>query len=154
MEGPRYFYVRDKGAAAHHWDYLKNRNDHALCGHAFEAPVDLGYVARPKAVCRACQALLPRADGVLWREIAERLDTELAETRRRLEQVEVHAENQRRALRQFNEAKKRSPRRQPPPERKSRMSPRMTKSVKPNRARKPPPIKIVSGGAPGLGKRR
>ena len=69
-------YVKDKGPAAHIWDYLKNRSDHALCGHGYLDPILLEEVGRPRAVCRACQALTPRAKAAIWREIAEESSSE------------------------------------------------------------------------------
>jgi hypothetical protein len=74
------FYVRDKAPAAHIWDYLKDRSDHALCGHGYVHPVELGEVSRPRSVCRGCQALAPKAEAMRWREIAEQTAAELTQS--------------------------------------------------------------------------
>ncbi|MFM8858218.1 MAG: hypothetical protein ACKOI2_13670 [Actinomycetota bacterium] len=75
---PPYFYVRDKGmAAAHHWDYLTDRNDEALCGHGFEDPVTLGDIPRPRQVCKSCQARLPEYHADWWRARAKALQSDL-----------------------------------------------------------------------------
>lgn len=67
----RFRYVRDRSAIAHIWDYIKGRQDHALCGHGYEDPVELQTGERPRRVCRACQALMSQAEAVLWRKAAE-----------------------------------------------------------------------------------
>ena len=79
-EAPSYYYfVRDKGASvAHHWDYQHSRPDHSLCGAPFQGPVWEGEI-RPRSVCRACQALLAPHDARWWRDRAERLEAEAAE---------------------------------------------------------------------------
>src|SRR5690625_4724527 len=64
-------YVRDKASAAHIWDYVGERQDHALCGHPYQDPIVLDGPGRPRAVCRACQALSASAEAARWREIAE-----------------------------------------------------------------------------------
>jgi hypothetical protein len=66
-------YVRDKAPAVHIWDYLKDRPDHALCGHAYQDPLILEDANRPRSVCGACQALSPKAEAIYWRAIAEEL---------------------------------------------------------------------------------
>jgi hypothetical protein len=106
---PLYYYVRDKGSAvAHHWDYLRSRTDYALCGHPYQAPVWEGE-DRPRAVCRACQELLPPHEARWWRTKAEalqaeleslRLDTEALRTR--VAELERHVDNQRSQLRHLN----------------------------------------------------
>lgn len=111
--GPTYFYVRDKGkAAAHHWDYITDRSDHALCGHAYEDPSTLGEVARPKQVCRACQDRLPEYLAVWWQKkahalIGERRSVEselqvalanLEAVKSELDALQKHSDNQRRTL--------------------------------------------------------
>jgi hypothetical protein len=86
-------YVRDKGPAAHIWDYLKNRSDYALCGKGYRDPVLLEQAGRPRAVCRACQALSPRAEAAAWRSIAEEFPSELEDLRREYEDLWNHYEN-------------------------------------------------------------
>jgi hypothetical protein len=84
---PPYYYVRDKGSAvAHHWDYLRSRTDHALCGHPYQGATWEGE-DRPRAVCRACQAVLPRFDARWWRSRAEALQTEGASSQRQSEDL-------------------------------------------------------------------
>jgi hypothetical protein len=169
----RFFYVRDKSPVAHHWDYLRNRPDHALCGHGFEDPVALGEVSRPRAVCRACQARLPTAEAQWWRETAEEAAAELEELwadyeklwtdyervwaeygklAADYERLEKHADNQRREIRKLH--KKGHPTKKPSrPRVTTGLSPRVAAPVK-KRPRKPPPIKVFLGGHPGSGKRR
>jgi len=106
---PLYYYVRDKGSAvAHHWDYLRSRSDHALCGHPYEAPVWEGE-DRPRAVCRACQALLPAHEAGWWRRKAEAIQSEFDslrpetdDLRKRVAELEKHIDNQRSQLRHLN----------------------------------------------------
>jgi hypothetical protein len=66
----RFRYVRDRAAAAHVWDHINDRQDHALCGHAYQDPRELEVDRRPKRVCRGCQVLLPQAETALWRQQA------------------------------------------------------------------------------------
>lgn len=107
------FYVRDRAPAAHIWDYLQNRSDHALCGHGYVHPSDLGEVTRPRSVCRGCQALAPKAEAMRWRQLAEETTAELTESLTAYDnlwreyeklwtayqQSVTHAENQRREIR-------------------------------------------------------
>lgn len=96
MQEPPYFYVREKAsAAAHHWDYLNDRADEALCGHGYCDPITLGEVPRPKAVCRACQARLPQYHAVWWSERARTAYSELEELRAKYNKLEEHSNNQR-----------------------------------------------------------
>lgn len=67
MDVPLY-YVKDAGIG-HHWDYLTDRHDHALCGHAYVNPDDLGP-QRPPRMCRRCQAKLPEWELVWWKRQA------------------------------------------------------------------------------------
>lgn len=66
----RFRYIRDRAAVAHIWDHIDDRPDHALCGHAYQDPVELDEGRRPVRVCRGCQLLLPKAEAVLWRQLA------------------------------------------------------------------------------------
>ncbi|EFG78005.1 hypothetical protein HMPREF0591_2074 [Mycobacterium parascrofulaceum ATCC BAA-614] len=181
----RYHYVRDKSAVAHHWDYLRDRHDHALCGHGYKDPVDLKGASRPRAVCRACQALLPQAEAQWWQKAAkegaeqlkslsadyaklwadyedlsadnqyawseyEKLWSEYEKLWAQCEKIEAHADNQRREIRALLEKIRQSSTdrtRQNGP-----LSPRVGAPSK-KRPRKPPPIRVVSGGLPGSGKR-
>lgn len=100
-----YYYVRDKGSrVAHHWDYARDRTDHALCGYAYQEPVWEGTV-RPRAVCRACQELLPAHEVRWWRQKAETLQAELDSLTQetdaltaRVGELENHVAHQRREL--------------------------------------------------------
>lgn len=67
-------YVKDRAAAAHIWDYIRERPDHALCGHPYVDPVVLDGPGRPRAVCRACQDQSPRVEALLWRAKAEEFE--------------------------------------------------------------------------------
>ena len=106
---PLYYYVRDRGSAvAHHRDYLGSRIDHALCGHPYRAPVWEGE-DRPRAVCRACQALLPRHEAQWWRTKADAFQVELESLRleteglrTRVAELKKHVDNQRSQLRHLN----------------------------------------------------
>ena len=180
---PPYFYVRERlWPAAHHWDYLRGRSDHALCGHGYEDPITLGEIPRPKAVCRRCQALLPVYEAEWWREqgeaaveeaealrkrcaeLAERADVsrqsaetakkELDALRAKYSALVVHADNQRQKLRELQEARRRAKQQKgsAPASQPSRTSPRSGVPVKRKRTRQPPPIRVVRGGLPGLGK--
>lgn len=104
---PPYFYVRDRPAsAAHHWDYLGDRPDQALCGHGYKDPITLGEVDRPRAVCRACQALLPKYELAWWRAKAENKASALDELHTKFEALQEHADNQRNQLRQLQDARR------------------------------------------------
>ena len=63
----------------HHGDYLNHRDDHALCGVAFENPAPLDV--RPGAVCADCEAKLAEYHLIWWRERAEAATAELDELR-------------------------------------------------------------------------
>jgi hypothetical protein len=130
-------YVKDKGPAAHIWDYLRTRRDHALCGHGYQEPVVLEESGRPRAVCRACQALSPQAEAARWQEIAEELQpwpddyetlrveyeslwTEHEDLWNKYEKLWTHSENQRREIRNLRAkhepgVKKKRPQKEPPP---------------------------------------
>lgn len=76
---PDFYYVRDKSSrVAHHWDYLGNRPHRALCGHRYEPPIHYEGSARPRAVCRACQSLVPKYEALWWRQSALHLASEKA----------------------------------------------------------------------------
>lgn len=111
--GPTYYYVRDKGkAAAHHWDYIADREDHALCGHPYDDPSPLGEVPRPKQVCRACQERLPEYHAMWWQEkafelLGERcaaeaelrvLESDFETLKTKFADLQEHSDNQRRTL--------------------------------------------------------
>ncbi|BCO83712.1 hypothetical protein MINTM011_20470 [Mycobacterium paraintracellulare] len=137
-------YVKDKGPVAHIWDYLKDRTDHALCGHGYQDPLVIEERGRPRAVCRACQALSPRAEVVQWREIAEELQTwpddyealrieyenlwaEYEDLWNTYQKLWTHSENQRREIRNLRAkdgrpAKKPSQKRPPRPPKQQKFS--------------------------------
>lgn len=115
-DDPLYYYVRDKGSAiAHHWDYLRGRNDHALCGHPYRGATWEGE-DRPRSVCRACQAMLPAHEARWWKARAEVLQDELdflvseaQGLRAEIVKLKKHAENQRQQLRQLNATRGQKP---------------------------------------------
>ena len=193
-----YYYVRDRGSSyAHHWDYARSRSDHALCGQPYGGPVWEGE-ARPKSVCRACQALLAPHEASWWRTKAEALlaetvsfEAQVDELRERVAELEELVARQRVHLRQLN-TKVQS---QPPgrgdghvtssgslkrPKSKRRRQARSGGTGAPDNSReaitrrlqnqsgplaaaeiptswrRPPgrSVRVVSGGLPGLGKRR
>lgn len=99
MQEPPYFFVREKASsAAHHWDYLNDRADEALCGHRYDDPITLGEVPRPKAVCRACQARLPEYHAAWWSEQARTAYSQLEELRTKYNELQEHSNNQRKHL--------------------------------------------------------
>ena len=154
---PPYFYVREKSAAtAHHWDYLRDRANTALCGHGYVDPITLGEVARPRSVCRACQARLSEWEAKWWRQRADEISEELGVLRRAYDELAIKVDNQRRQLRNPQEARRnrKSDKAGPSPQKTQRLSPRVSQSAKKERIRQPPPIRVVSGGLPGLGYRR
>ena len=156
MEPPN-FYVREKSSpVAHHWDYLRDRADTALCGHGYVDPITLGEVPRPRSVCRSCQARLPEWEARWWRQRAEEVYEKLEALRKVYDRLAVHADNQRRQLRILQDGRRsrRVGKVVPPPEKPKRLSPRVSQPAKKKRPRQPPPIRVVSGGLPGLGYRR
>ena len=65
----------------HHCDYLNRRDDHALCGVAFDNPAPLGPTIRPASVCPGCEARLVEYHLKWWREKAETATAELEQLR-------------------------------------------------------------------------
>ncbi|HVQ53436.1 MAG TPA: hypothetical protein VMS92_25675 [Mycobacterium sp.] len=82
----------------HHGDYLTGRNDHALCGVAFENPVRLGPTIRPAAVCPDCEAKLAEYHLKWWRETAEAATAELDGLRVKYRELEEYVDNQSRQV--------------------------------------------------------
>ena len=185
MLQPPYYFVRDKSSrVAHHWDYLRSRDDHALCGSIYRVAIAWHGEQRPRAVCRECQARVPEFDAQWWRDLAESRDSEIEHLNQLVHQLKSEVsetddlktrvaslvsenealkdrvDNQRRALAGLNKArvpgqsapstKKKSQTSIPKP--KAKKVQQSTKA-KPGH-RQPPPIRIVSGGLPGLGSRR
>lgn len=75
---PDYYYVRDSGSiAAHHWDYLRDRATHALCGTSYQGSIVFEGASRPRSVCRKCQAALPAYEAKWWRDVAAALSEKL-----------------------------------------------------------------------------
>lgn len=132
MEWP-YFYVRDepRPAAAHHWDYKKGREDHALCGHPFDQPLE-ETPYRPATVCSACEELLPAWHCQLWADWADEQDREYEALSAWYEKEIERLERALRAARPEDEK-------------------RLERNL---RARRRPSVRIVRGGLPGLGKRQ
>jgi hypothetical protein len=79
VEPPHHYMQETSSSVVHHEDYLHHRDDHALCGVAFENPAPLGV--RPAAVCPACEAKLAEYHLIWWRERAEAATAELDELR-------------------------------------------------------------------------
>ena len=143
------YYVRDKGPAAHIWDYVEDQNDRALCGHRYTSPIDLGEVPRPRRVCRKCQSLAPKAEAILWREAANQANKEIALWYRDYENLRTeyndlveeyeklraayartheHAENQRKELNKLHRGRSN---RRLPPENRARKPKKSNRDTKP-----------------------
>lgn len=83
--------------SAHHWDYMRNRNTVALCGHAYSEIATEGP-DRPKRVCRACQELLPTYEAKWWRMAAEEAAELLELSRDKAAKLQQKVDNQRTQL--------------------------------------------------------
>ena len=165
---PLHYYVRDKGSAfAHHWDYARSRPDHALCGYPYQSPVWEGE-ARPRAVCRACQALLAPHEARWWRKKAEALQAEVEALTIRIAVLKQGAAVQRKEMRRRKANPPKSKVIQPDnskPDNSKEAVARRVRETSPNLmsaadipSRWPRPsgrnVRVVSGGLPGLGQRR
>jgi hypothetical protein len=65
-------YIKDKGAIVHIWDYRRDRQDHALCGHGYENPTELNERrTTPKRLCSNCRVLAPVAEAISSSQDAE-----------------------------------------------------------------------------------
>jgi hypothetical protein len=96
---PPHSYVREASSSLlHHGDYLNRRDDQALCGVAFEGPVQLGPTIRPVAVCPDCEAKLSEYHLKWWRERAEAATAELDELRAKYAELVKFVDNQRRQV--------------------------------------------------------
>jgi hypothetical protein len=96
---PPHSYVQDTGASVvHHVDYLKRREDHALCGVVLENPTTLGQTGPSEVVCPDCEAKLVEYQLTWWRTTARAATTELDELRVKYREVAEYADNQRRQL--------------------------------------------------------
>lgn len=79
---PPHRYVRSASdSVVHHEDYLNSRDDHALCGFAFDGSTRLDQTARPTAVCPDCEAKLVEYHLVWWRNTALAALAEIDELR-------------------------------------------------------------------------
>jgi hypothetical protein len=78
----------------HHEDYLNRRNDHALCGVAFENPAQLDATVRPAEVCPDCEARLPEYHLTWWRERAEAATAELEVLRVKYRELAEYGDNE------------------------------------------------------------
>ncbi len=175
-----HWYVRDRGSrSAHHLDSEREALDHGLCGRPFDEILWQG-AERPRAVCRACQAHLEAYEKRWWQRVAaaeharrtalEEAQSRSDEQRRSLEQK---IENQRLALKGFNERVRsakpsnlKPPRPTPSSGKRSKRSlahdlPRLTKQTRSRTSEswlpegyKLPTIRVVPGGLPGHGKGR
>ena len=81
MEPPHNYVHQASSSEVHHVDYLKQRDDHALCGVALDNPAPLDPTIRPVSVCPDCEALLAEYHLIWWRERAEAATAELEELR-------------------------------------------------------------------------
>src|SRR6478672_8745499 len=94
---PPHDYVRDASASVvHHRDYLDRRDDHALCGAAFEDATALTTIGRADAICPDCEAKLVVYHLEWWREKARAASAELEELRVKYRDLEEYADTQRR----------------------------------------------------------
>ncbi len=165
---PPFYYVRDKGSrVAHHWDYDQDRSWRALCGHSYTDAIAWQGETRPSRVCRACQELLPLYEVRWWKQTAEEtsaqcrhLAEELATARGRINQLQTKVDNQRRTLRRLQtpKAKQQKQGGPPPAKRDSRgFDPSLMQPDVAGRKSRASKVgnrfQVVSGGAPGLGKR-
>lgn len=120
----RFRYVQDMASFAHIFDCIQDRQDHALCGYGYKDPVELKRGQRPRRLCRACQALIPQAEAVHWRQVAakskanaarlarqqrmliasnEELRNDYEQIRQAYEGIKLIAENQRLELKVLRE---------------------------------------------------
>lgn len=108
--------------SAHHWDYIRNRNTVALCGHPFSEIAAEGP-DRPKRVCRACQELLPIYEAKWWRTAAEEASESLESSRDKVAKLQQKIDNQRAQLHrvqtQLARLKKTNPSKAPTKKRRS-----------------------------------
>jgi len=95
VEPPHSFVHETSSSVVHHADYLNDRNDHALCGSAFETPAALDPTIRPVSVCPDCEAKLAEYHLKWWRERAEAATAELDELRVKYRELAEHVDNQR-----------------------------------------------------------
>ena len=94
---PPHRYVRDASASVvHHADYLNRRDDHALCGAAFEDAATLTQTDRADAMCPDCEAQLVVYHLEWWREKAQAATAELEELRVKYRELQESADTQRR----------------------------------------------------------
>ena len=77
VEPPHSYVHETSTSVVHHVDYLNNRDDHALCGVAFESPAPPEPTIRPVSDCPDCEAKLAEYHLIWWRERAEAATAEL-----------------------------------------------------------------------------
>lgn len=94
MEPPHNYVHEASSSVVHHQNYLKNRDDQALCGLAFENPAPLDPTFRPAAVCPDCEAKLVEYHLKWWRERAEAATAELDELRVKYRELAGHGDDQ------------------------------------------------------------
>lgn len=94
---PQYFVVERGSRVAHHWDYLKDRNDTALCGHEYNREIaSQGHDIPAINICEECTKLVPSYEAMWWRETAH-----IAENlRRKFQQKADLTDNKLKAVRQ------------------------------------------------------
>jgi hypothetical protein len=92
VEPPHNYVHEASSSVVHHADYLDRRDDHALCGVAFENPTPLGV--RPAAVCPDCEAKLVEYHLTWWRERAEAATAELDDLRVKYRELAEYVDNQ------------------------------------------------------------
>lgn len=156
MSDTLFYYVRDTGSrVAHHWDYTRNRTDHALCGHPYSGTNPWESTERPRALCLACQALTGPRELSWLKSAVERMKDEHRQLTERCQAQELELRNLRRKTENqrvrliAQDAALATARRLA-----SATAPKVPKSSTTVTNRQPPRIRVVSGGLPGLGKRR
>jgi hypothetical protein len=96
VEPPHNYVHETSSSVVHHGDYLNHRDDHALCGVAFDNPAPLGPTTRPVAVCPDCEAKLVEYHLRWWRDRAEAATAELDGLRVKYRELAEYVDNQRR----------------------------------------------------------
>lgn len=94
--GPLHSYMREPSALMlHHADYLNRRDDHALCGLAFENPITQAETSGGDEICPDCAAKLPAYHVEWWRERAEAATAELELLRVKYRELQAYVDTPR-----------------------------------------------------------
>ena len=96
VEPPHRFVRETPASVVHHADYLNHRDDHALCGVAFENPATLAQADSADAMCPDCEAQLVVYHLEWWRGRAQAATAELQELRVKYRELQEYADTQRR----------------------------------------------------------